>query len=207
MSLLRHMYESVVSRTWMGHVTHMNESCHTFQWVQSQKFMFILWTTHPRFSRRQKSPDFSPKSPDFSHKSPMFPQNSLIFSQKSPISHAKSPICSPKSPFYSQKSPISSPQSPVARVCIFPWLIRENSATRALSVLKRALFPCLFASKQPYFLFPRQIALFLLKRALLLYFERIQMPKEYCLSSKEPCFLLKESFSLSKNPCDQYVKI
>jgi len=28
-------YEWVMSHIWMSHVTHMNESCHTYQWVMS----------------------------------------------------------------------------------------------------------------------------------------------------------------------------
>ena len=30
-----HTYEWVMSHIWMGHVTHMNESCHTYAWVMS----------------------------------------------------------------------------------------------------------------------------------------------------------------------------
>jgi len=30
-----HTYEGVVSHVWMSHVTHMNESCHTYEWVMS----------------------------------------------------------------------------------------------------------------------------------------------------------------------------
>jgi len=34
-------YEWVMSHTWMSHVTHMNESCHTHAWVMSH-----IWTGH-----------------------------------------------------------------------------------------------------------------------------------------------------------------
>ena len=30
-----HTYEWVMSHIWMSHVTHMNESCHTYEWVMS----------------------------------------------------------------------------------------------------------------------------------------------------------------------------
>jgi len=30
-----HTYEWVMSHIWMSHVTHMNESCHTYEWVES----------------------------------------------------------------------------------------------------------------------------------------------------------------------------
>jgi len=34
-----HTYEWVMSHIWMSHVTHMNESCHTYKWVMSHKCM------------------------------------------------------------------------------------------------------------------------------------------------------------------------
>jgi len=36
-----HTYECVMSHIWMRHVTHMNESCHTYEW-----FMSHLWMRH-----------------------------------------------------------------------------------------------------------------------------------------------------------------
>ena len=34
-------YERVMSHIWMSHVTHMNESCHTYGWVMSH-----IWMSH-----------------------------------------------------------------------------------------------------------------------------------------------------------------
>jgi len=36
-----HTYEWVMSHVWMGHVTHMTESCHTYEWVMSH-----IWMSH-----------------------------------------------------------------------------------------------------------------------------------------------------------------
>jgi len=36
-----HTYELVMSHIWMSHVTHMNESCHTYEWVKSN-----IWMSH-----------------------------------------------------------------------------------------------------------------------------------------------------------------
>ena len=36
-----HTYQWVMSQLWMSHVTHTNESCHTYRWVMSQ-----LWMSH-----------------------------------------------------------------------------------------------------------------------------------------------------------------
>ena len=35
------MESSVMSNTWMSHVAHMNESCHTYEWVMSH-----IWMSH-----------------------------------------------------------------------------------------------------------------------------------------------------------------
>ena len=34
-----HTYEWVMPHIWMSHVTHMNESCHTYEWVMSHIWM------------------------------------------------------------------------------------------------------------------------------------------------------------------------
>jgi len=36
-----HTYDWVVSHIWMSHSTHMNESCHTYEWVMSH-----IWMSH-----------------------------------------------------------------------------------------------------------------------------------------------------------------
>jgi len=36
-----HTYEWVMSHIWMSHVTHINEPCHTYQWVMSH-----IWMSH-----------------------------------------------------------------------------------------------------------------------------------------------------------------
>jgi len=36
-----HTYKWAMSHIWMSHVTHMNESCHTYKWVMSH-----IWTSH-----------------------------------------------------------------------------------------------------------------------------------------------------------------
>ena len=36
-----HTYGWVMSHIWMSHVTHMNESCHTYEWVRSH-----IWMSH-----------------------------------------------------------------------------------------------------------------------------------------------------------------
>ena len=36
-----HTYDWVMSHIWMGHVTHMNESCHTYEWVMAH-----IWMSH-----------------------------------------------------------------------------------------------------------------------------------------------------------------
>jgi len=36
-----HTYEWVMSHMWMSHVTHVNESCHTYEWVMSH-----IWISH-----------------------------------------------------------------------------------------------------------------------------------------------------------------
>jgi len=38
-----HTYEWVMSHIWMSHVTHMNESCHTYEWVMSPMWMSYVW--------------------------------------------------------------------------------------------------------------------------------------------------------------------
>ena len=37
-----HTYEWVMSHIWMSHVTHMNEVCHTYEWVLSQIWMSLV---------------------------------------------------------------------------------------------------------------------------------------------------------------------
>jgi len=44
-----HTYEWVISHTWMSHVTHMNKSCHTYKWVMSH--IWISHVTHMNQSR------------------------------------------------------------------------------------------------------------------------------------------------------------
>jgi len=34
-----HTYEWDMSRIWMGHVTHMNQSCHAYEWIMSRIWM------------------------------------------------------------------------------------------------------------------------------------------------------------------------
>jgi len=43
-----HTYEWVMSHIWMSHVTHMNESCHTYEWVTSHIWMsrVHIWMSH-----------------------------------------------------------------------------------------------------------------------------------------------------------------
>ena len=36
-----HTYEWIMSQIWMNHATRMNESCHTYEWVMSQ-----IWISH-----------------------------------------------------------------------------------------------------------------------------------------------------------------
>ena len=47
-----HTYEWVMSHVWMSHVTRMNESCHTYEWVMSHVWMSHV--THIQMSRRHK---------------------------------------------------------------------------------------------------------------------------------------------------------
>ena len=42
-----HTYEWVMSHIWMIHVTHMNRSCHTYEWVVSnERVMSHIWMSH-----------------------------------------------------------------------------------------------------------------------------------------------------------------
>jgi len=41
-----HTYEWVMSHIWMSLVTHMNESCHTYEWVMSHIWMSTVSATH-----------------------------------------------------------------------------------------------------------------------------------------------------------------
>jgi len=45
-----HAYEWVVSHVWMSHVTNMNYSCHTYEWVVSH-----IWMSHVLPARRSES--------------------------------------------------------------------------------------------------------------------------------------------------------
>jgi len=49
-------YEWVMSHIWMSHVTHMNESCHTCEWVMSHMKLggMKVGVRHPRKKERQK---------------------------------------------------------------------------------------------------------------------------------------------------------
>jgi len=44
-----HTYEWVTSHIWMSHVPHMNESCHTYKWVMSHTHQWVMshtWMSH-----------------------------------------------------------------------------------------------------------------------------------------------------------------
>ena len=49
-----HTYEWVMSHIWMSHVTHMSESCHTYEWVTSHIWMsyITMWLVHVNESCR-----------------------------------------------------------------------------------------------------------------------------------------------------------
>ena len=44
-----HTYEWVMSHKWVSHVTHTNESCHTYEWVMSHTYKWVMshiWVSH-----------------------------------------------------------------------------------------------------------------------------------------------------------------
>ena len=88
-----HTYEGSISHVWMSHVKHMNESFHTYEWVMSHistHMMCHIWTGHvTHINKSLCRYGYAQKSHTHPWKSHTYSQKSHTYLQKRPMSHKR----------------------------------------------------------------------------------------------------------------------
>jgi len=135
MSHVTHMNESchtyecvtskscVMSRTWMSHVTYIDESCHTYKWV--------IWMSHvTHMNESWRTYEY------VTSKSCVMSHTSMSHFSHSPINESRLPLSFPPSHFLF----LTAPLAPLPSQFYTKIIYRTHTIKRGLHSAKRALF-------------------------------------------------------------------